>query len=93
MVDDGIEVKGRVSLVTLGLMIDGVKEPLGLREGSTETPRSRPRCCPISARAASMLTGGYAACSTAQRRYVSRYDVLGMAPGSELVEPSVSSAL
>jgi transposase-like protein len=33
---DGIDMKGRCNVVALGITTDGVKIPLGLREGSTE---------------------------------------------------------
>ena len=33
---DGIELKGRTNIVALGIMTEGVKIPVGLREGSTE---------------------------------------------------------
>jgi putative transposase len=36
MMIDGIEIKGRTNVVALGITTEGVKLPLGLREGSTE---------------------------------------------------------
>jgi putative transposase len=51
---DGIELKGRCCVVALGIDTDGVKHPLGLWDGSTETRPSQRRCCPTSSSAASM---------------------------------------
>ena len=47
MMLDGLELKGRMMIVALGITTEGVKIPLGLWEGSTENATSRPRCCQI----------------------------------------------
>jgi putative transposase len=44
MMLDGLELKGRMMIVALGITTEGVKIPLGLWEGSTENATSRPRC-------------------------------------------------
>ena len=36
MMLDGLELKGRMMIVALGITTEGVKVPLGLWEGSTE---------------------------------------------------------
>ncbi len=36
MMLDGIELQGRTNIVALGITTEGVKIPLGLREGSSE---------------------------------------------------------
>jgi len=40
---DGIDLKGRTNVVALGITTEGIKIPLGLWEGSAETPLSRRR--------------------------------------------------
>ena len=45
---DGIELKGRCSVVALGIDTDGVQYPLGLWDGSTENSTSPRRCWPAS---------------------------------------------
>ena len=68
MMLDGLELKGRMMIVALGITTEGVKIPLGLWEGSTRTRPSRRRCCPIWSSAASILSRGCCSCSTDRRR-------------------------
>lgn len=53
MMLDGIELKGRTSVVALGITTDGAKIPLGPWEGSSENATEATACCPIWSSAAS----------------------------------------
>jgi putative transposase len=67
MMLDGLELKGRMMIVALGITTEGVKVPLGLWGDRRRTRRSRPRCCRTWSRAAWILSKGCCSCSTAQR--------------------------
>jgi putative transposase len=55
---DGIELKGRTNIVALGITTEGLKVPLGLWQGSTETRPWRPHCCRILLSVGSILSRG-----------------------------------
>ena len=68
MMIDGLELKGRMMIVALGITTEGVKVPLGLWEGDTENARSSRRCSPISSTAAWTRRRGCCSSSTDRRR-------------------------
>lgn len=77
MMLDGLELKGRMMILALGITTEGVKIPLGLWEGSTETRPSRPRCSLTSSSAGWTPSKGCCLCS---RLYVTARLVWCTAP-------------
>jgi hypothetical protein len=59
---DGIEIKGRMSIVALGISTEGDKLALGLWAGTTRTRPSLARCSQTSSHAG--LTSSRACCSS-----------------------------
>ena len=68
MMLDGLELKGRMMIVALGITTEGVKIPLGLWEGSTENATVATALLPTSSSEGSIPSRGCCSCSTDPKR-------------------------